>query len=148
MYHPVLEATLSRKLVVTWRFDCYFDLIFCELAASFSTLSKLQAVIVTIISKCKFWPNFRGVALAVLYYSPVAASHLFQATRQPTQLIVVNRRTGSEAIPLRHAPFISFSTLSRQYCTTNAFFPLHDDGCYIDDTTGIKCMQDYWGCAE
>ena len=68
--------------MVTWHLDCYFDLIFCDLAACFSALSKLQAAIVTIVSDCKS----RGVAFAVLYYS---------------QLIVVDRRTGSEAVPLQ-----------------------------------------------
>ena len=68
--------------MLTWHLDCYFDLIFCDLAACFSALSKLQAAIVTIVSDCKS----RGVAFAVLYYS---------------QLIVVDRRTGSEAVPLQ-----------------------------------------------
>ena len=53
-------------------------LTFCDLAACFSALSKLQVAIVTlvvdstIVSNCKS----RGVALAVLYYSPVTCSKL------------------------------------------------------------------------
>ena len=113
---------------------------------------------VTIVSNCRS----RGVALAVLYYSQ---SLVLLVNRH--RLIFVDRRTGPEAIPLRHAPLISFSTgrlchdrrapnvicaerLQTQFPENDTiasvpvqrlrFFPLHDDGRYIEDTTGIKCI--------